>query len=220
MIDKIIAEDIVAIRESFESQGLRKKRVLVTGGAGFIGSWFCDVLISLNSEVSCLDNLSTGEKNNISHLTKDKLFKFINEDVCTFRSDTEFDFIFHLASHASPEEYIKNPVETLRTSALGSHNVLELARKSDSTILFTSTSEVYGDADVIPTPESYFGNVDPVGARSCYYEGKDSPKPYFRLTTENTGWMLELREFSILMVLELGLTDFTQGLYLASWLKR
>lgn len=172
MIDKIIAEDIVAIRESFESQGLRKKRVLVTGGAGFIGSWFCDVLISLNSEVSCLDNLSTGEKNNISHLTKDKLFKFINEDVCTFRSDTEFDFIFHLASHASPEEYIKNPVETLRTSALGSHNVLELARKSDSTILFTSTSEVYGDADVIPTPESYFGNVDPVGARSCYYEGK------------------------------------------------
>jgi UDP-glucuronate decarboxylase len=172
MIDKIIVEDIAAIKEGFEKENLREKCVLVTGGAGFIGSWLCDVLISLNSEVSCLDNLSTGKIDNVNHLFKEKLFKFIDEDVCTFKSDTKYDFILHLASHASPEEYVKNPVETLRTSSLGSHNILELARKSDATVLFTSTSEVYGDADVIPTPESYVGKVDPVGPRSCYYEGK------------------------------------------------
>jgi len=116
--------------------------------------------------------LSTGKIDNVNHLFKEKLFKFIDEDVCTFKSDTKYDFILHLASHASPEEYVKNPVETLRTSSLGSHNILELARKSDATVLFTSTSEVYGDVDVIPTPESYRGKVDSVGPRSCYYEGK------------------------------------------------
>jgi len=172
MIDKRIVEDIATIKRDIEKSSLKEKCVLVTGGAGFIGSWLCDVLISLNSEVACLDNLSTGKKDNIDHLRKEKLFKFIDEDVCTFKSDTKYDFILHLASHASPEEYVKNPVETLRTSSLGSHNILELARKSDATILFTSTSEVYGDAEVIPTPESYRGKVDPVGPRSCYYEGK------------------------------------------------
>lgn len=171
-IDKIFVEDIATIKKDIEKNSLKEKCVLVTGGAGFIGSWFCDVLISLNSEVACLDNLSTGKTDNIDHLHKEKLFKFINEDACTFKSDAKYDFILHLASHASPEEYIKNPVETLRTSSIGSHNILELARKSDATILFTSTSEVYGDADVIPTPESYLGKVDPVGFRSCYYEGK------------------------------------------------
>jgi UDP-glucuronate decarboxylase len=172
MIDKIIVEDIATIKKDIEKDGLKEKCVLVTGGSGFIGSWLCDVLIRLNSEVACLDNLSTGKKDNIDHLFKEKLFKFIDEDVCTFKSDKKYDFILHLASHASPEEYVKNPVETLRTSSLGSHNILELARKSDATILFTSTSEVYGDVDVIPTPESYLGKVDPVGPRSCYYEGK------------------------------------------------
>lgn len=172
MIDEIIVEDIAAIKEGFEKQSLREKCVLVTGGAGFIGSWLCDVLISLNSEVTCLDNLSAGKMDNVNHLLKEKLFNFVNEDVCTFKSDTKYDFILHFASHASPEEYVKNPVETLQTSSLGSHNILELARKSDATILFTSTSEIYGDADVIPTPESYLGKVDPVGSRSCYYEGK------------------------------------------------
>jgi len=172
MIDEIIAEEIATIKMNIEKNGLKEKRVLVTGGSGFIGSWLCDVLISLNSEVTCLDNLSTAKRDNVNHLLKEKLFKFINEDACTFKSDTKYDFILHLASHASPEEYIKRPIETLRTSSLGSHNILELARKSDATTLFTSTSEVYGDADIIPTPESYFGKVDPVGSRSCYYEGK------------------------------------------------
>jgi len=130
------------------------------------------VLVSSDVKVACLDNLSTGIKSNIDHLVGKSKFEFINADVCTFETKGEFDYIFHMASHASPQEYQVNPVETLRTSSLGSTNMAELARKQDATILFGSTSEVYGDAEVVPTPETYWGKVNPTGPRSCYDEGK------------------------------------------------
>jgi len=103
---------------------------------------------------------------------KNSEFKFLKDDVCTFKTNDMFDCIFHLASHASPEEYQAHPIETLRTSALGSVNVAELARRRDAVVLFASTSEVYGDAEIVPTPETYWGNVNPVGPRACYDEGK------------------------------------------------
>ena len=148
------------------------KNALVTGGAGFIGSWLCDLLISLDADVTCLDNLSTGIDRNIDHLFDKSKFDFVNEDVCTFETRGEFDYILHMASHASPEEYQVHPIETLRASSLGSVNMAELARRLDATILFASTSEVYGDAEVVPTPETYWGKVNPIGPRSCYDEGK------------------------------------------------
>ncbi len=172
MIDQIILEDVEKIRSDLKRGDFEGKQVLVTGGAGFVGSWLIDVLVGFDAEVDCLDNLSTGKLENIDHLLDEPRFRFINEDVCTFKSDMEYDFVLHLASRASPEEYQQHPIETLRANSVGSVNMLELARKHDSTILFTSTSEVYGDALVVPTPETYWGNVNPIGPRSCYDEGK------------------------------------------------
>jgi len=160
---------------------------LVTGGAGFIGSWLCDALISLDAEVACLDNLSTGIMRNIDHLVDKPRFEFVNADVCTFKTNGEFDYIFHLASHASPKEYQAHPIETLRTNSLGSASMAELARKLDTTILFASTSEVYGDAEVVPTPETYWGNVNPIGLRSCYDEGKRFAEALFMAYNKQYG---------------------------------
>lgn len=171
LIDTIINEDVERIKHSLKID-LDGMNVLVTGGAGFIGSWLCDLLVNLNSEVTCIDNLSTGTIQNIDHLVGKKGFKFLKADVCSFRARIKFDLIFHMASHASPEEYQKNPIETLRANSLGSVNVAELARKRDAVVLFASTSEVYGDAKVVPTPETYWGNVNPIGPRSCYDESK------------------------------------------------
>ena len=172
MIDQIILEDVERIKRDLKREDFEGKRVLVTGGAGFLGSWLIDVLVSFDAEVACLDNLSTGKLENLGHLLKKPGFKFIEKDVCAFESNVKYDHIFHLASRASPEEYQQRPIETLQANSLGSYNMLELARKQDSTILFASTSEVYGDAQVVPTSESYWGNVNPIGPRSCYDEGK------------------------------------------------
>jgi UDP-glucuronate decarboxylase len=172
VIDQIILEDVERVKHNLRKKDFEEKRVLVTGGSGFIGSWICDVLVSLDVKVACLDNLSTGKMDYIDHLLDKPKFQFFNQDVCTFKSDERYDLIFHLASHASPEEYQQNPIETLRTNSLGSQNMAELARKLDATILFASTSEVYGNAELIPTPETYWGSVNPVGPRSCYFEGK------------------------------------------------
>jgi UDP-glucuronate decarboxylase len=172
VIDNIIREDLESIKSLVKKDAFAGKKVLVTGGAGFIGSWLCDVLLSSGAQVVAVDDLSTGRMKNIDHLTKNPKFKLVKCDVCAFQSTEKFDFILHMAGHASPDEYQVHPIETLQTSAFGSANMAELARKNDATLLFASTSEVYGDAEVVPTPESYWGKVNPIGPRSCYDEGK------------------------------------------------
>jgi UDP-glucuronate decarboxylase len=172
MLDKTIQEDIHAIIGDVDKTAFAEKRVLVTGGAGFLGSILCDVLLNLDSQVVCLDDFSTGRKQNIGHLSNQARFKLLKRDAATFRSAEKFDWIFHFAGHASPDEYQAHPIATLRTSSLGSEAMAELARKNDAVLVFASTSEVYGDAEVIPTPETYWGKVNPVGPRSCYDEGK------------------------------------------------
>ncbi len=172
MIDDIINNDLDAVKRIVKGDVFEGKKILVTGGAGFIGSWLCDVLVSFGVNVTAIDDLSTGRIKNIDHLNKSRLFEFVKSDVCTFDSNEKFDFIFHMAGHASPDEYQAHPIETLKTSALGSFRMAELARKNDATLLFASTSEVYGDAEDVPTPESYWGKVNPIGIRSCYDEGK------------------------------------------------
>jgi len=157
VIDQIILEDIERIKSGLKREDFEGKRVLVTGGAGFIGGWLCDVLVSFDAEVACLDNLSTGKMENMDHLLGKPKFKFINEDVCAFEGDIKYDHILHLASRASPEEYQQHPIETLQANSVGGYNMLELARKYDSAILFASISEAYGDAEVLPTPESCWG---------------------------------------------------------------
>lgn len=172
MIDNIICEDIETIKNKVKQVTFEGKNILVTGGAGFIGSWLCDVLISFGARVIVVDDFSTGQLRNIDHHGLRDKFVLLKSDICDFDSEEKYDFIFHLAAHASPDEYMINPIQTLLTSSFGTHKVAELARKNDATLLFASTSEVYGDADVIPTSESYWGKVNPTGPRSCYDEGK------------------------------------------------
>jgi UDP-glucuronate decarboxylase len=172
MMDNIISQDLERIKSIVKGDAFAEKKVLVTGGAGFIGSWLCDVLIGFNSEVIVIDDLSTGRIKNVEHLTGNSKFKIVKSDVCKYKTENKFDVIFHMAGHASPDEYQLHPIETLQTSALGTENMAELARKNDALLLFASTSEVYGDAEVVPTPESYWGKVNPIGPRSCYDEGK------------------------------------------------
>jgi UDP-glucuronate decarboxylase len=172
MMDSIIEGDIQKIESRVKAEFFAGKNLLVTGGAGFIGSWLCDVLASIGAQVTAVDNLSTGRIKNIEHLGSNKQFQLIEKDVCIFKSSKKFDLIFHMAAHASPDEYMLHPIETLLTSALGTQNIAELARKNDAPLLFASTSEVYGDAEIVPTPEFYWGKVNPIGPRSCYDEGK------------------------------------------------
>jgi UDP-glucuronate decarboxylase len=157
---------------------MSKKTILVTGGAGFIGSHLCERLIKNGHKVICLDNLFTGSKKNISHLIKNKNFNFVLADV-----EKPFNFkvdeIYHLACPASPIWIQKDPIKTIRTSILGSINALDLAKKTGARILFSSTSEVYGDPEVHPQKESYWGNVNPNGLRSCYDEGKRCAESLF-----------------------------------------
>ncbi len=146
-------------------------RILVTGGAGFIGSHLCERLLSDGSEVVCLDNFFTGRKENILHLLDDKRFELIRHDVIE-PILLEVDQIYNLACPASPVHYQYNPVKTVKTSVMGMINMLGLAKRVKARILQASTSEVYGDPLVHPQTEDYFGNVNPIGPRSCYDEGK------------------------------------------------
>ncbi|WP_206517691.1 UDP-glucuronic acid decarboxylase family protein [Sphingobium algorifonticola] len=155
-------------------------RTIVTGGAGFLGSHLIDYLISRGHDIVCVDNLLTGSKNNIRHIYSHNRvsFEFIRHDV-TQPLNVQGDEIYNLACPASPPQYQHNPVYTLKTSVLGALNVLELARETNARILQASTSEVYGDPVLHPQPESYWGNVNPVGIRSCYDEGKRAAETLF-----------------------------------------
>lgn len=147
------------------------KRILVTGGAGFLGSHLCDSLIAGGNDVICLDNLFTGSKDNIRHLFSNPYFEFIRHDV-TEPIYLEADQIYNLACPASPVHYQYNPIKTAKTSVLGAMNMLGLAKRVKARILQASTSEVYGNPEVHPQPEEYWGKVNPIGIRSCYDEGK------------------------------------------------
>src|SRR4026208_1827622 len=146
-------------------------RVLVTGGAGFIGSHLCELLVKANHEVICLDNYFTGSKKNIYPLLGRPGFEVIRHDIIN-PIDLEVDQIYNLACPASPVFYQFNPVRTIQANVLGVTNMLELAKRTRARILQASTSEVYGDPQVHPQPETYWGNVNPIGVRSCYDEGK------------------------------------------------
>ena len=154
------------------------KQVLVTGGAGFLGSHLCDKLISNNYNVLCMDNFFTGQKKNISHLINHKFFELIRHDV-TFPYYAEIDSIYNLACPASPIHYQHDPVQTIKTSVHGAINMLGLAKRTKARILQASTSEVYGDPSIHPQVESYWGNVNPIGLRSCYDEGKRCAETLF-----------------------------------------
>lgn len=146
-------------------------RILVTGGAGFIGSHLCERLLNEGHEVICVDNYFTGRKENVFHLMDDHRFELIRHDV-TEPIYLEVEQIYNLACPASPVHYQYNPVKTVKTSVMGAINVLGLAKRVKARVLQASTSEVYGDPNVHPQPESYWGNVNPIGLRSCYDEGK------------------------------------------------
>jgi UDP-glucuronate decarboxylase len=172
---QLIKKDVMEIRKALEKDGLsfKGKSVLITGGAGFLGSWMCDVLIEHGAKVTCLDNLASGLKSNVEHLMEDKNFKFIMHDISQPISfDADFDLVIHAASRASPFELEKFPIEIIKANTVGTLIALEIAKKNQARFLFTSTSEVYGDPAVVPTPENYNGNVNPTGARSAYEESK------------------------------------------------
>lgn len=154
------------------------KQILVTGGAGFLGSHLCEKLLKEGNEVLCVDNLFTGQKRNIMHLLDDKRFEFLRHDV-TFPLYAEVDEIYNLACPASPVHYQFDPVQTTKTSVMGAINMLGLAKRLKIKILQASTSEVYGDPEIHPQPESYKGSVNPIGIRACYDEGKRCAETLF-----------------------------------------
>jgi UDP-glucuronate decarboxylase len=153
-------------------------KLLVAGGAGFLGSNLCEELLKMGHKVIAVDNFITGSEKNIDLLQQFENFSFVNHDIIEYR-DFKVDGIFNLACPASPPLYQKDPVRTVKTNVIGSTNLLELARKTSSRILQASTSEIYGDPKVSPQTEEYWGNVNPVGLRSCYDEGKRTAETLF-----------------------------------------
>jgi dTDP-glucose 4,6-dehydratase len=149
-------------------------RVVITGGAGFLGSYLCEEFLNQGNQVICLDNLITGNKQNIKDLLNNKNFSFYEMDVSNYidLKENNIDLVLHFASPASPVDYLNYPIQTLKVGALGTHNTLGLAKKYNSKYLLASTSQVYGDPTINPQPEDYYGNVNPIGERGVYDESK------------------------------------------------
>jgi len=167
------------------------KRILVTGGAGFIGSHLCERLLNEGNEVICVDNFFTGSKENIVHLIGNPYFELVRHDVVT-PFFAEVDEIYNLACPASPVHYQYNAIKTIKTSVMGAINMLGLAKRTRSKILQASTSEVYGDPLIHPQPENYWGNVNPIGVRSCYDEGKRCAESLFMSYHQQNGVRIKI----------------------------
>ena len=173
MKENVIQEGMNEILKNLGDVSFEDQTVLVTGGAGFLGSWLCDVLVSQSARVICLDNLASGLESNITHLLDQENFKFVKHDISQpIYFDEKIDVVMHLASRASPLEFDKFPIQILKANTLGTWIALGIAKKHKARFLFTSTSEVYGNPEVVPTPETYNGNVNPIGVRGCYDESK------------------------------------------------
>lgn len=167
------------------------KRILITGGAGFVGSHLCERLLAEGNDIICLDNFFTGSKDNIAHLIGKPYFELVRHDV-TMPFFAEVDEIYNLACPASPIHYQYNPIKTVKTSVMGAINMLGLAKRVKAKVLQASTSEVYGDPTVHPQPESYWGNVNPIGKRSCYDEGKRCAETLFINYKEQNGVRIKI----------------------------
>ena len=182
-MDPQVTQDIGEVLNRVEDlrDHAKDRTILISGGAGFLGSWFSDILLGLGARVIAVDNLITGSKDNISHLSDDENFKFVDHDVSTFSTNEEIDYIIHMSAIASTPLYQKHPIATLDSNILGIKNMLLLARKKQvKRFLFTSTSEIYGSPpdDKIPTTEEYYGYVNSYGPRSMYDEAKRSAESY------------------------------------------
>jgi len=172
-----IEEDVKSIVDKLDNDGVNFKdnTVLITGGAGFLGSWICDVLIHQGAKVICADNFSSGRSENVQHLLNSKNFSLVEHDISEpLHLDEHIDLVLHFASRASPLEFSKFPIEILKANTFGTWVALEIAKESKARFVFASSSEVYGNPDkkYVPTLENYHGNVNPTGPRSCYDEGK------------------------------------------------
>ncbi len=173
------AEELHTMKKNLGHIHYEDQRVLVTGGAGFLGSWICDTLLADGARVTFVDNFASGQKENIRHLMDHERFRFIEHDISTPLSvETRLDYVFHMASRASPFEFEHYPIQILKANTAGVLVALGIAKKNHAKILFTSTSEVYGNPAVVPTPESYYGNVNPIGPRGCYDEAKRCGEAY------------------------------------------
>jgi UDP-glucuronate decarboxylase len=191
-----IEQDIQEIIKRLENISFEGKTILVTGGAGFLGSWICDVLLKQNAHCICLDNFSSGQPKNVMHLMKKDNFRFINHDISypiyfgmsyhplgiCIGDIKKIDIVMHMASRASPFEFTVEPISILKSNTLGTMNSLGIAKFHNAMFFYTSTSEVYGNPplEAIPTPESYFGHVNPVGPRSCYDESKRAGEAFIK----------------------------------------
>jgi UDP-glucuronate decarboxylase len=191
LIENVIKEISGSLKE--ERTNFEGQRILVTGGAGFLGSWVCDVLVHQKAKVTAIDNLSSGRAENIEHLIGENL-TYIDHDISIPISFSErFDLVIHMASRASPFEFSRYPIQILKANTLGIWIALGIAKKHNCRFFYTSTSEVYGNPDprFVPTPETYFGNVNPVGPRGCYDEAKRAGEAF--VTAYHTQHNLDTR---------------------------
>jgi len=168
-----LAEDLAIIHKNLDEISFEDQTVLVTGGSGFLGSWMCNVLLEKNARVICLDNLASGQEQNIENLKENENFSFLRHDISQpVTVDKKIDFVLHMASRASPLEFEQFPIQIMKANTLGTWIALGIAKKNRARLLFTSTSEIYGESQIIPTPETYPGNVNTLGIRGCYDEAK------------------------------------------------